>query len=119
MGSPVSPIVANIYIEKVESGALSCFRYVDDTWVKIKIKIQEIRALKEHLDPVDSNIKFTREDMKENGLSFPRLCVYWKLFNSHHPFQHKLGVRTIHRKFKNVPTKTEEKTKDTNTFRQQ
>jgi len=44
-GSPVSPIVANLYMEEVESKALSSykgttqsqwFRYVDNTWVKIK-----------------------------------------------------------------------------------
>jgi len=43
MGSPVSPIVANLYMEEVESKAPSsykgttpgdCFRYVDNTWVK-------------------------------------------------------------------------------------
>ena len=41
--APVSPIVANLYVEEVESRALITFtgtapwfRYVDDTWVKIR-----------------------------------------------------------------------------------
>ena len=98
-------------MEEVESRALSSFkgttpshwfRYLDETWVKIKT--QEVEAFTEHLISVDSNIKFTREDMKENRL----LClkkdrrlnieVYQKhyhtdqhlLFNSHHPLEHKL-----------------------------
>lgn len=45
MGSPVSPIVANRYMEKVETKALNSvtgilpthwYRHVDDTWIKIK-----------------------------------------------------------------------------------
>jgi len=49
MGSPVSPIVANFYMEEVESKAMSSykgtvpshwFRYVDDTWVKIKTQVE-------------------------------------------------------------------------------
>ncbi len=45
MGSLVSPIVADLYMEEVERKALDTysgevpsqwFRYVDDTWVKIK-----------------------------------------------------------------------------------
>lgn len=45
MGSPVYPIVANLYMEEVERKGLETysgappthwFRYVDETWVKIK-----------------------------------------------------------------------------------
>lgn len=77
MGSPVSPIVANLYMEEVECRALNSFegitpshwfRYIDDTWVKIKTK--EVQALTEHINSVDRNIKFTREDVKDNSLPF-------------------------------------------------
>ena len=45
MGSPVSPVVDNLYMEEVESRALITFtgttashwfRYVEDTWVTIR-----------------------------------------------------------------------------------
>ena len=57
MGSPVSPIVANLYMEEVERKALTSFlgaapshwfRYVDDTWVRLKI--QEVEAFTEHIN---------------------------------------------------------------------
>lgn len=96
-----------IYIEEVESRTLSSFKeirpshwygYMDVTWVKIKTK--EVEAFTKHLNSVD-NIKFTRENMKENRLLFLDCAmhlekdgrlneVYWKtthtdqylLFNS-------------------------------------
>ena len=93
----------------------------------VKVKTQEVDAFMELLKSVDSNIKFTREDMKEKGL--PHLdCaiqlqinrglnieVYQKsphtdqylLSNSHHPLEHKLGViGTLHLRDENIPTKT-------------
>ncbi|XP_053335750.1 uncharacterized protein LOC128508432 [Clarias gariepinus] len=66
MGSPVSPIVANLYMEEVESKALEAysgtrpthwFRYVDDTWVKNKIN--EVGPFTDHINSVDDYIKFT------------------------------------------------------------
>ncbi|TWW81402.1 hypothetical protein D4764_01G0012170 [Takifugu flavidus] len=77
MGSPVSPIVANLYMEKVESQALTSFtgtapshwfRYVDDTWVKIQT--QELEAFSDHLNKTDEHVKFTQEDVKGNSLAF-------------------------------------------------
>ena len=73
MGSPVSPIVANIFMEAFKSRALSTAlhrpkfwrRYVDDTCV-----IQD-QAHKEeflhHINSVDNAIQFTVEEAKENG----------------------------------------------------
>ena len=93
---------------------------------------QEVEAFRKHLNSVDSNIKFTKEDMKENRLPFLECAiqiekdrglnieVYWKpahtdqylLFNSHHPLEHKLGVmRTLHHWTDNVSTRTEGKSK--------
>ncbi|KAM7378702.1 hypothetical protein PAMP_004307 [Pampus punctatissimus] len=135
MGSPVSPIVANLYMEEVERRALNSFkgatpshwfRYVDDTWVKIKT--QEVQAFTEHINSVDRNIKFTREDVKDNSLPFLdcdvhigkdrslHIGVYRKpthtdqylLFDSHHPLEHKLGViRTLQHRADNVPTSSQ------------
>ena len=73
MGSPVSPIVANIFMEAFERRAISTAlhppkfwrRYVDDTCV-----IQH-RSHKEefltHINSVDNVIQFTVEDAKEDG----------------------------------------------------
>ena len=41
---------------------------MEDTWVKIKT--QEVDAFMEHLNSVESSIKFKREGMKENRLPF-------------------------------------------------
>uniref|UniRef100_A0A3B3I5H2 NACHT domain-containing protein n=1 Tax=Oryzias latipes TaxID=8090 RepID=A0A3B3I5H2_ORYLA len=57
MDSPISPIVANLYMEEVERRALDSFpgttpshwfRYVDDTWVKIKS--QEVETFTDHIN---------------------------------------------------------------------
>ncbi|XP_012811622.2 uncharacterized protein LOC105946468, partial [Xenopus tropicalis] len=140
MGSPVSPIVANLYMEEVERKALLTFngttpshwfRYVDDTWVKIRSN--EVAAFSEHINSVDNNIKFTREDVHENKLAFldclisiqeggilktevyrkPTHTDQYLLFDSHHPLEHKLGViRTLHHRAESVTTDTESKDKE-------
>ncbi|RXN35800.1 hypothetical protein ROHU_003514 [Labeo rohita] len=118
MGSPVSPIVANLYMEEVEKKALETysgtlpthwFRYVDDTWVKIKIN--EIGPFTDHINSVDDYIKFTKEEMREKQLPFLDCGMYlenegdlqvevyrkpthtdqYLMFDSHHPLEHKLG----------------------------
>lgn len=55
-GPLVTLILANIYMEEVESRALNSFRVIgpDDTW--IKIKTQEKQALTEYINSEDSNI---------------------------------------------------------------
>ncbi|XP_060769143.1 mitochondrial outer membrane protein SLC25A46 isoform X1 [Neoarius graeffei] len=77
MGSPVSPIVANLYMEEVEHKALTTFsgvaashwfRYVDDTWVKIRT--HEVEAFSKHISTVDININFTQEDVSGNNPAF-------------------------------------------------
>ncbi|XP_044151431.1 uncharacterized protein LOC122939429 [Bufo gargarizans] len=140
MGSPVSPIVANLYIEEVERKALTTFkgitqshwfRYVDDTWVKIHK--QELQAFTDHINSVDHNINFTREDMQNNKLAFldclitveegrklgievyrkPTHTDQYLLFDSHHLLDHKLGViQTLHHRAEKIPTSTEAKAKE-------
>lgn len=54
MGSPVSPIIAKLYMEEAENKALSHWhRYEDDTWVKIRT--QEVEAFTAHMSSVDRN----------------------------------------------------------------
>ena len=73
MGSPLSPIVANIFMEKFEEEALATAphpphlwkSYVDDTFV-----IQEEQYKNEffqHINSLDDNIKFTAETTKADG----------------------------------------------------
>ncbi len=116
MGSPVSPIVVNLFMERFEHTALNSFsgtppshwfRYVDDTWVKIK-KYQATAFL--------DHIKFTQEAIRDGKLAFLDCSVHvlangrretsayimythtdqYLLSDWHHPLIHKLGViRTL------------------------
>ena len=73
MGSPVSPIVANLYMEHFEEDLLGSasylpriwYRFVDDTWV---IQQQAHKQLfLDHINSIDPNIKFTVKGNQENG----------------------------------------------------
>ena len=72
MGSPVSPIVANLYMEYLEQKALSTAphplgfwgRYVDDTFFIHKEANKQ--GFRQHINSVDPAIKFTVEDNKED-----------------------------------------------------
>ncbi|XP_072025291.1 uncharacterized protein [Amphiura filiformis] len=122
MGSPVSAIVANLYMEWLEeqaitSAPLDCKpklwrRYVDDILEIIKKNSTE--KLTDHLNSVDpsGNIKFAYEEEVEGKIPFldtlivrkqdgsTKLLVYRKKthtdqylnFASQHPLHQKLGV---------------------------
>ena len=88
-------------------------RYVDDTFVVIKG--QELQSFFEHLNGIDSNIKFTQEKSQNNSMPFldclitiknnrlqtkvyrkPTHTDQYLAFDSNHPLIHKLGViRTL------------------------
>ena len=122
MGSPVSPIVANLFMEWFEEHAIQTYtrelrlwkRYVDDTIVAMQEVLLD--NFTGHINSIDENIKFTREDevertipmldaktTRENdgSLSFtvyrkPTHTDHYLQFSSHQPLQHKLGViRTL------------------------
>ena len=65
MGSPVSPVIANIYMEHFESLAIPTsptlikwwFRYVDDVYSATRK--HQVNQLQEHLKSIDPHIKFT------------------------------------------------------------
>ena len=140
MGSPVSPIVANLFMEDFEHKALSSFspapsfwgRYVDDTITILETSC--VSMFTSHLNSVHPAIKFTVEE--ETECSIPVLdtritrlpdghlsfSVYRKgthtdqylQFNSHQPLQHKLGViRTLNHRARTLCSTPEAYTAET------
>ena len=73
MGSPISPIVANLFMEDLEVQAIMTSpsppvlwkRYVDDTFTIIHK--QDKDAFLEHLNNIHPNIKFTSEETRPDG----------------------------------------------------
>ena len=73
MGSPISPKVANLFMEDLETKALATApstpkiwkRFVDDTFTIIQKAHKD--AFLDHINSIDSNIHFTYEDPKEDG----------------------------------------------------
>ena len=73
MGSPLSPIIANLYMEAFEEKAINTSpsppslwrRFVDDTFVIIK-KTQKESFIKQ-INSIDEKIQFTMEDSREDG----------------------------------------------------
>ena len=73
MGSPISPIVANLFMEDLEIKALSTAptpstlwkRFVDDTFIIIQRAHKD--TFLQHLNSTDDNINFTCEDANEDG----------------------------------------------------
>ena len=78
MGPPVSPVVANFYMEYFEHRVLTLAvnpprlwkRYVDDTFVILQ-QSQEEEFL-QHINSVDPSIRFTKEEPRQDG-SMPYL----------------------------------------------
>ena len=78
MGSPLSPIVANIYMEMFKKCAINHFplkhkrwkRYVDDIDVVWPHGINTLNQFLGHINNQNNNIKFTMEIEENNRLPF-------------------------------------------------
>ena len=82
VGSPASPVIANLYMEKFEEEALSSFtstkpkiwdRYVDDVFAIMKA--EKVDALLAHLNARHPSIQFTIEREKDGKLPFMDVSV--------------------------------------------
>ena len=80
MGSLISPIVANLYMENFEEKAISTAphppylwkRFVDGTFTIIESS--ERRPFLDHINSIDQHIQFTCEEQREDG-SIPFLDI--------------------------------------------
>lgn len=83
MGSPLSPIIANLYMEAFEQEAIRLaidkpkiwFRYVDDTFVIWPHGLDKLEQFHNHLNRRNDSIKFTMETEKEHKLPFLDVMV--------------------------------------------
>jgi len=82
-GSPLSPIVANIYMEYFEEMALESAqlrprvwrRYVDDTFVIWQHGSPSKQSFLEHLNSQQDPIKFTIEEEQDSKIAFLDVLV--------------------------------------------
>lgn len=83
MGSPLSPIFANIFMEEFEKKALSSaqfkpkiwWRYVDDTFVVFSHGNDKLIEFLGHLNSISPSIRLTMEEEVQNKLAFLDVCV--------------------------------------------
>ena len=116
MGSPLSPVIANIFMEDFEQTALVTAdyqprmwkRYVDDTFVIWPHGEEKLDAFLGHINTLHPNITFTLEKEKDNKIAFLDVLIERKSntletsvpthtnqylnYRSHHHPQVKLGI---------------------------
>ena len=83
MGSPVSPIVANLYMKELENKALEAaklyprmwVRYIDNTFVLWLHGEQYFESFHQHLNSQHPAIQFTMEREQQNRIAFLDVSV--------------------------------------------
>jgi hypothetical protein len=84
MGSPLSPVICNVFMDDFEERALEqaihkplCwFPYVDDTFVIWPHGPEKLEGFVEHLNGLHKNIQFTVETEKDGHLPFLDIDIY-------------------------------------------
>jgi hypothetical protein len=84
MGSPLSPVIANYFMEYFEEMALESvtykplcwFRYVDDTFFIWPHGPGKLAEFLDHQNGLHENIKFTIETEKDGHLPFLNIDIY-------------------------------------------
>uniref|UniRef100_A0A1B6D9B7 Reverse transcriptase domain-containing protein n=1 Tax=Clastoptera arizonana TaxID=38151 RepID=A0A1B6D9B7_9HEMI len=133
MGSPLSPVVANLYMEHFEQKAINSFelkpktflRYVDDTFVIWPLGVDNINRFLAHLNFVHPSIQYTMEVENNNTLPFLDVLVirkngslghtvyrkpthtdrYLNADSHHHPAQKQAVLSTLANRAIKSPTK--------------
>ena len=131
MGSPISPVLADLVMEKIEKTAISTFPYPPKWWFRFVddshacLKRDQVNEFHKHLNSINTNIQFTLKLENTSGQSLPfldtvtsrrgteiRVDVYRKLthtdryldFFSCHPLYHKRSVvNTLLKRANNIP----------------
>ncbi|XP_068720437.1 uncharacterized protein [Montipora capricornis] len=145
MGSPISPVVANLYMEQFKSRALDTaptpptmwYRYVDDTMATIHENA--VDSLSEHLNSIGQHIQFTSEQEKDGRIPFLDTCVsinqdgstkisvdrkpthtdQYLNFQSNHHLQHKRAVvNTLMLRAQTLVTEKDDRTSETQHVKQ-
>ncbi|KAK9890114.1 hypothetical protein WA026_008924 [Henosepilachna vigintioctopunctata] len=83
MGSPLSPVIANLFMEQFEERAIETskhkpttwFRYVDDTFVVWSAGMDKLNDFLRHLNSQHPSIQFTMETEKDQQLPFLDVLV--------------------------------------------
>ena len=124
MGSPLSPIIADFFMEDFEIRALQSamkkpkhwYRYVDDTFVVWQHGKESLQMFLDHLNSIHPNIKFTMEIENNSSLPFLDVLVnkkkngslghqvyrkpthtdrYLNALSNHHPAQKITVIKTL------------------------
>ena len=83
MGAPLSGLLANIYVERIENWALNSYllkhmfwgRYMDDVISLWNYGGHELRGFFDHLNKYDRNLQFTLEIEIANKISFLNVLI--------------------------------------------
>ncbi|PFX31412.1 Glutamate [NMDA] receptor subunit 1 [Stylophora pistillata] len=77
MGSPISPVLADLVMEEIEETAISTFPYPPKWWFRYVddshscIKKDQVDNFHKHLDSINPNTQFTLELENTNGQGLP------------------------------------------------
>ena len=118
MGSPLSQVVANLYMEAFEQHALAKFpckprlwlRYVDDAFAVWPHKDHHLSEFHDHLHSQHPSIQFTMEEESKGTTVLTSVfrrkthTNHYLNFESHH--HHKRGIIMCRSASQNSPTST-------------